>query len=379
LKDKKPTYEELESRLQTMESIIEAIRKGEVDAIVRPKAISLVRPESQVRQTEADLKKAIKAAELANQTKNAFLANMSHELRTPLNGIQGYAQYLEQLLTNNNEAHGSIQGILTCSQHLLTLINDILELSRTEPDTFKAANEEFSLLNFLQDIESFARMQTNQKNLNFVLDISKKLPQYVIGDEKRLRQVLINILGNAVKFTEKGQITFQVQYLENNLFKFSIIDTGIGIPKDQLEKIGEIFQKANDEGNYVEGAGLGLAVCRRLIGMMNGKLHIESEVDKGSTFWFEIPMDIISFSTEKEVEENNKTQEDSVKSEILIPENDIIKGFLENAKIGNILGVEKQLDDFLEKSTQFSDWGEIIKKFTTEFKTKELLEYLENI
>ena len=379
MKNKKPSYEELESRLQTMESIIEAIRKGEVDAIVRPKAISLVRPESQVRQTEADLKKAIKAAELANQTKNAFLANMSHELRTPLNGIQGYAQYLEQLLTNNNEAHGSIQGILTCSQHLLTLINDILELSRTEPDTFKAANEEFSLLNFLQDIESFARMQTNQKNLNFVLDISKKLPQYVIGDEKRLRQVLINILGNAVKFTEKGQITFQVQYLENNLFKFSIIDTGIGIPKDQLEKIGEIFQKANDEGNYVEGAGLGLAVCRRLIGMMNGKLHIESEVDKGSTFWFEIPMDIISFSTEKEVEENNKTQEDSVKSEILIPENDIIKGFLENAKIGNILGVEKQLDDFLEKSPQFSDWGEIIKKFTTEFKTKELLEYLENI
>ncbi|KPA18063.1 Signal transduction histidine kinase, partial [Candidatus Magnetomorum sp. HK-1] len=121
-----------------------------MDAIVRPKEVSLVRPEAQVRQTEKDLIKALKKAEIANQAKNEFLANMSHELRTPLNGILGYAQLLDKILKNDEKCQESIQGIMTCSDHLLTLINDILELSQIEPDYMNPISQEFSLMHFLQ-------------------------------------------------------------------------------------------------------------------------------------------------------------------------------------------------------------------------------------
>ncbi|KPA11339.1 signal transduction histidine kinase, partial [Candidatus Magnetomorum sp. HK-1] len=374
---KKPTYEEIESRLQTLESIIEAIRNGEVDAIVRPKEVSLVRPEAQVRQTEKDLIKALKKAEIANQAKNEFLANMSHELRTPLNGILGYAQLLDKILKNDEKCQESIQGIMTCSDHLLTLINDILELSQIEPDYMNPISQEFSLMHFLQQIESFARLQTHQKGLKYVQEISSEIPQYVKGDEKRLRQVLINLLSNAVKFTEKGQISFQVYYADKSSMRFSIKDTGIGIPKDQLANICDIFQKVNVKGNYVEGAGLGLSVCNRLITMMGGKLNIDSEVNKGSTFWFDITLN--SLEKVMEVENKNQTSEEILESEIQIPEKAEIESLLQIAKIGNIFGVEKQLNELLKKSPEFSEWGDIVKKYTESFLIKELVLYLENL
>lgn len=377
IKNKKPTYEEIESRLQTLESIIEAIRNGEVDAIVRPKEVSLVRPEAQVRQTEKDLIKALKKAEIANQAKNEFLANMSHELRTPLNGILGYAQLLDKILKNDEKCQESIQGIMTCSDHLLTLINDILELSQIEPDYMNPISQEFSLMHFLQQIESFARLQTHQKGLKYVQEISSEIPQYVKGDEKRLRQVLINLLSNAVKFTEKGQISFQVYYADKSSMRFSIKDTGIGIPKDQLASICDIFQKVNVKGNYVEGAGLGLSVCNRLITMMGGKLNIDSEVNKGSTFWFDITLN--SLEKVMEVENKNQTSEEILESEIQIPEKAEIESLLQIAKIGNIFGVEKQLNELLKKSPEFSEWGDIVKKYTESFLIKELVLYLENL
>jgi len=494
---KKQSYESLEKRLSLAESIIEAIRNGEVDAIVRPKAVSLVRPEAQVRQTEADLKKswalyqavvedqselicryrpdgiltfvnkafcdffkqsaghcegklfhlpvyqedrqlydnsfsilgpktpistvehrvvvdndirwlkwnrrcifdekgniidyqdvgrditdrkqtekelkkARKEAELANQAKNAFLANMSHELRTPLNGILGYAQYLEKILENNAACRESVLGIMTSSEHLLTLINDILELSRIEPGSLQTVSDEFSLKDFLNQIDSFARLQTQQKELHYVLEISDKLPVYVKGDEKRLRQVLINLLGNAVKFTQKGQISFLVKPVDNSLIRFSVQDTGTGIPKDQIENIFNMFQKASAIGQYVEGAGLGLTVCRRLIGLMNGTLHVESKVNQGSTFWFDIPLEVIDIEIKKEIVDNQPIIDD----QFAIPQKTEIKPLLEAAKMGNVFGVENQLKLFLEKKPEFLQWGEKIKAYTEQFKVKELVAYL---
>jgi PAS domain S-box-containing protein len=497
----KPSYESLEKRLSIAESIIEAIRNGEVDAIVRHKAVSLVRPEAQVRQTEADLKKswalyqavvedqseficryrpdgmltfvnkafcdyfnhspdhcegkpfclpihqddkeiyaksfsqlspktpittvehriivdndirwlkwnrrcilddkgniidyqdvgrditerkqaekelkkARKEAELANHAKNAFLANMSHELKTPLNGIMGYAQFLKKILENNTSCNESIQGIITCSEHLLTLINDILELSRLEPKTLQAVHHEFSLSDFLKQIESFARHQTQQKNLHFVPKISKKLPIYVKGDEKHLRLIIINLLGNAVKFTEKGQIVFQVKPIDHHLIQFSVKDTGRGIPKDQMETIFNMFQKSASKGQYVEGAGLGLTVCRRLVGLMNGTLHVDSVVNQGSTFWFDIPLEEISQHIEIQeinADSETKTQDDH---QLIVPQSNDIEPLLKAAKMGNVFGVEKQLELLLTDSPEFSQWGEIIKSYTEQFKVKELVNYL---
>jgi len=496
---KKPSYESLERRLSTAESIIDAIRNGEVDAIVH-KSVSLVRPESQVRQTESDLKKswalyqavvedqselicryqpdgiltfvnnafcnyfkqftghcegklfrlpiyhadkdiyensflrlspqtpittvehrvivdheirwlkwnrrcildennkiidyqdvgrditerkqaelelkkARQEAELANQAKNAFLANMSHELKTPLNGILGYAQFLGKFLDNNPAYNESVSGIVTCSEHLLTLINDILELARIEPKTLQAVYYAFSLTNFLKQIESFARLQTQQKNLRYEPEISEELPDYVKGDEKRLRQVLINLLGNAVKFTDKGQIKFQVKPVENNLIRFIIQDTGIGIPKDQIDNIFNMFQKASSTGQYVEGAGLGLTVSRRLLGLMNGTLHVDSVVNQGSTFWFDIPLEVIDKEIKKEIVDNQPIIDD----QFAIPQKTEIKPLLEAAKMGNVFGVEKQLKLLLEKKPEFLQWGEKIKAYTEQFKVKELVAYLSNL
>lgn len=496
----KPSYESLEKRLSIAESIIKAIRNGEIDAIVRKKEVSLVRPEAQVRQTEADLKKswalyqavvedqselicryrpdgvltfvnkafcdyfnqtsghcegkifrlpvyhedreiydnslkklcpktpittvehrvivdneirwlkwnrrcisdekgnvidfqdvgrdvtqrkkteqelkkARKEAELANQAKNAFLANMSHELRTPLNGILGYAQFLEKTLEQNASCKESISGIMTSSKHLLTLINDILELSRIEPGTLQTALDEFSLADFIKQIEAFARLQTEQKNLNYASDISKELPTYVKGDEKRLRQVLINLLGNAVKFTNKGQIIFQVKPVEDHLIRFSVKDTGTGIPKDQIEDIFNLFQKASS-GQYVEGAGLGLTVCRRLLGLMNGKLYVDSVVNQGSTFWFDIPLEIICKSTDIKETTDETILKTPLDSQISVPQKDEIEPMLKAARMGNVFGVEKQLDLLLEKKPEFKQWGETIKSYTEQFKVKELVRYL---
>jgi len=499
---KKPSYENLERRLAVAESIIEAIRNGEVDAIVRHKEVSLVRPEAQVRQTEEDLKKswalyqavvedqselicryrpdgiltfvnkafcdyfkktpgdyegkpfqlpiheadreiyensfskispkapitsvehrivvdneirwlvwnrrcildekgniidyqdvgrditdrkkteqelkkARKEAELANQAKNAFLANMSHELRTPLNGILGYAQFLGKVLENNAAYNESVLGIVTSSKHLLTLINDILELSRIEPGTLKAVYNEFSLTDFIRQIESFARLQTKQKNLSYVSNIADELPLYVKGDEKRLRQVLINLLGNAVKFTNKGQVVFQVKPLENNLIQFSVQDTGVGIAKDQIDNIFNMFQKSSS-GHYVEGAGLGLTVCRRLVGLMNGTLHVESVDNQGSNFWFDIPLEAIGTEIEqKEIIKESETK--SQAEDILVPEKTEIEALFQAAKMGNVFGVEQQLALLLKKSPEFKQWGEKIQSYTEQFKVKELVAYLSGL
>jgi signal transduction histidine kinase/DNA-binding NarL/FixJ family response regulator len=235
------------------------------------------------------LSRAKEQAEAANQAKSEFLANMSHELRTPLNGILGYAQILERdkgltpsQLTGVNIIHQS-------GEHLLNLINDILDLSKIEAGRIEIQTNEFDLTKFLQGIIGVVQVRAEQNGLTFSYKPLTDLPVAVIGDEKRLRQVLINLLGNAVKFTKQGSITLKVGPHHGKI-RFQIEDTGVGIPEDQLDLIFQPFRQVGEVYMKSEGTGLGLSISKRLVEALGGELKVMSNLGAGSTFWFDVDL-----------------------------------------------------------------------------------------
>jgi PAS domain S-box-containing protein len=234
------------------------------------------------------MKEAKEAAEAANRAKSEFLANMSHELRTPLNGILGYAQILKRDKSLTDAQRTGVEVIQRSGEHLLTLINDILDLSKIEAQKLEIEPAPFHLPVFLENLADLTRIRAEQVGLSFLYEPLSPLPAGVRGDEKRLRQVLFNLLGNAVKFTEQGGVVFKVGYdgegPERRL-RFQVEDTGIGIPPDKLEEIFLPFQQVGDRSRQVEGTGLGLAISRRLVKLMGGTLEVESTPGKGSKFW----------------------------------------------------------------------------------------------
>lgn len=250
-----------------------------------------IRDVSERNKTVRELREAKIAAEAADKTKSQFLASMSHELRTPLNGILGYTQILLQdRALNTNQLEG-INVIHKSGEHLLKLINDILDLSKIDADKVQLEFAPFNLKELVENIYSIVLLKAESKKLKLEINFGKVIPERIIQDEKRMQQVLLNLLYNAVKFTEVGKITLDINYKENFL-KFDVIDSGIGIPEDKQSIIFSPFEQLGDHLRKSEGTGLGLAISSKLVKLLGGHLTLESEPGVGSTFSFEIPVEI---------------------------------------------------------------------------------------
>ncbi len=238
------------------------------------------------------------AADKANQAKSDFLASMSHEIRTPLNAILGYTQLMQRDASLPPEQQDAVGGISASGQHLLGLINEILDLSKIEAGRMELQPVNFDLAMLGNGLAATFRPLCAQKKIRFRLEVDATHPTAVRGDEGKLRQVLINLVGNAVKFTNAGEVCLRIQPTVGDRWRFEVIDTGLGIPEDERTGIFKPFHQGSG-AQHQGGTGLGLAIAQRQVELLGGKLDLESERGIGSCFHFELPLSSATDTVEK--------------------------------------------------------------------------------
>ncbi len=253
---------------------------------------------------EQELIHAREGADAASRAKSMFLANMSHEIRTPMNGILGFSQLMlgDAQLSDQQRSH--LNTINRCGEHLLSLLNDILEMSKIEAGRTILNLSAFDLHALLDDLEAMFRLRAEAKKLHFLVERLGDVPRHITGDESKLRQVFINLLGNALKFTEKGGVVLRVRVQENELsglrLEAEIEDTGIGISEDEIGNVFQYFEQTQSGRQSGTGTGLGLAISRGFVRLMGGEITLRSRIGEGSVFGFSVPLQLAKASPPKE-------------------------------------------------------------------------------
>lgn len=325
------------------------------------------------------LNKARKIIEASDLAKTRFMANVTHELRTPLNAILGHTQvYKKDSEMMRNYGQG-IKAIDRSADHLLLMINDILEFSRANEEQLALHPSDVDLHAFLSTVIEMTRISTQVKNLDFHHDFDQNLPEQVSVDDKRLRQILLNLLSNAVKFTETGRIAFSVKAQATKAdtcrVRFEIQDTGIGIEKAKLQAIFIPFQQLDNAVTRAEGTGLGLTISQRLVGLMGGKLEVESKPSKGSRFWFELPMKIIGNGSIKP--HNSELDGGEAEQETMVyPDEETLTTLIEQTKRHSILGLRQVVKE-LEGREELRPFLTMVRPYVDNYRFKELAEWLE--
>ncbi|HIK28699.1 MAG: PAS domain-containing protein [Oscillatoriaceae bacterium SKW80] len=287
------TYQNSCPRKWSESEIKIALRVGEQLGVALQHAELL----AQTQKQSAALQQAVLATDTANRAKSIFLANMSHELRTPLNAILGFTQVMVRDNSLTAQQQEKLRIINRAGEHLLALIDDILEMSKIEAGRITLNPKSFDLIKLLQELQEMLRTRARTKELQLNFEIAPDVPQYIYTDERKLRQVLINILGNAIKFTETGWIALRVKVLkpaaDTRLF-FEIEDTGKGIKPSELNQLFEPFIQTETGYKSQQGTGLGLAISRKFVQLMGGDISVTSTPLKGSTFSFDIPVKVVN-------------------------------------------------------------------------------------
>ena len=379
----------LQQEIEERRRVEHELREAKDAALhAKDQALEARREALESRQAEQDARllaeKAQAAAETANRTKSEFLRNMSHELKTPLNGILGYVQILQQDPQLTEQHHENLGIIRRSGEHLLTLLNDILDLADLDTGQLHLEPTAFHLAALLNNLVGMARFQTQSRGLGLTYDAPDSLPDVVYGDERRLRQVLLHLLGNAIKFTEHGSVALQVASVASSVeeversasvrLRFSISDTGIGIAPDQLEQIFLPFDRLSETRTYTEGAGLGLTLSRHLLVMMNSRLEVESRMNHGSTFEFELLFSTLPSGNEFEETrpEPPDVAESMTPTPPMLPPAPMLEALLEAAAIGDISDILAQLHDLEQQAPIYQPFIDNIRSLARSFQIKQI-------
>lgn len=329
------------------------------------------------------LEAAREAAESASQAKSRFLAHMSHELRTPMNAILGHAQMLRT--ADLDERHKrAARTIQESGEHLLAVIGDILDLSKIEAGRFTLTPAPFDVRALVRSVADLIRVRAEDKGLRFECAIADDVPGQIVGDEKYLRQVLINLLGNAAKFTRRGEVTLQLSVIacgEADIrLRFAIHDTGEGIAADQLDRIFEAYEQAGTTASQAGGTGLGLSISQQLAGLMGSQIKVRSHVDEGSCFWFDVTFTPGKNGLPPACARNGFDGQRIVATvpELYVPPAERLQPLLMPARAGNMRLIRIEAEKLVTESPEYLQFGARVIELARNFQSAALLELIEH-
>ncbi|WP_221796293.1 sensor histidine kinase [Oceanobacter mangrovi] len=330
------------------------------------------------------LHQAKRQIEASDRAKTRFMANVTHELRTPLNGILGYTQLMKADDPLMQQHQRGIKTIDRCARHLLLMINDILDFSRADEEKLELHPQELHLPSFLLALIQMTEVRARERGIELECIGPDEIPTLVLADEKRLRQVALNLTSNAIKFTERGKVTILMEILNRSskqvTIRWRVIDTGIGIAAEDQKKIFIPFQQLDNNITRAEGSGLGLSICQRILQLMGSRLQVESEPGQGSEFWFDVTLPLLSHEMTSTVRPE-PVPDDPAKAEqaeMELPPPQQLQQLLEAARQHNILAIRSLMNE-LEQQQQYQQFYQQAQQMVAQYRFKALAEWLQSL